>query len=138
LRQIFVDTSAWAAIEDSRDIHHEVALLFKEEIAGSCELVTTDYVLDEIYTLLLLNVGYERTVAFRHTIEQMASGGVLHIAEVSRIIREEAWRIFEQFNLDKQWSITDCTSYVVMKHLEIAAAFAFDHHFEQMGFVRKP
>jgi len=64
MKRIFVDTSAWDAIEDSSDPNHEMALLLKEEIAGQCILVTTDYVLDETYTLLLLNVGYERAVTF--------------------------------------------------------------------------
>jgi len=40
--------------------------------------------------------------------------------------------------VDKQWSFTDCTSYVVMRQLGIEEAFAFDRHFEQMGFVRRP
>jgi predicted nucleic acid-binding protein len=33
-----VDTSAWCAIEDKGDTHHEDALLFKDEIAGTCIL----------------------------------------------------------------------------------------------------
>jgi predicted nucleic acid-binding protein len=37
-----VDTSAWCAIEDGHDAHHAAALQFTEEIAGACELVTTD------------------------------------------------------------------------------------------------
>ena len=59
MRQIFVDTSAWCAIEDKSDANHEASLAFKDEIAGACELVTTDYVLDETYTLLLLNIDVE-------------------------------------------------------------------------------
>ena len=56
MRQIFVDTSAWDAMADSQDTHHELALLFRQEIAGrGAQLVVTDYVLDELYTLLLLN-----------------------------------------------------------------------------------
>ncbi len=57
MKEIFVDTSAWNAIRDSLDPNHEVALLFREEVAGKCRLVTTNYVLDETYTLLLLNIG---------------------------------------------------------------------------------
>lgn len=49
-----------------------------------------------------------------------------------------AWEVFEKLNVDKKWSFTDCTSKVVMEQREIFEAFAFDHHFEQMGFVRKP
>jgi predicted nucleic acid-binding protein len=55
MRQVFVDTSAWDALADSRDAHHELALLFRQEIADRAQLVITDYVLDELYTLLLLN-----------------------------------------------------------------------------------
>ncbi len=138
MTRIFVDTSAWAAIEDRHDSNHGVSLLFKDEIAGRCALVTTDYVLDETYTLLLLNIGYERTLAFQRSIGQMAKAGILHIVQVSEAIAEEAWNVFEQFNVDKQWSFTDCTSYAVMKQLDIVEVFAFDQHFEQMSFVKKP
>jgi predicted nucleic acid-binding protein len=48
-----------------------------------------------------------------------------------------AWEIFARFNVAKEWSFTDCTSYAVMKQLGITEVFAFDHHFTQMGFVRK-
>lgn len=59
MRQIFVDTGAWDAIVDRGDPNHEMALLFRDEIAGQCRLITTNYVLDELYTLLLMNVGYQ-------------------------------------------------------------------------------
>lgn len=38
MRRIFVDTSAWDALADSVDPNHEVALLFRDEIAGGCSL----------------------------------------------------------------------------------------------------
>ena len=41
----------------------------------------------------------------------------------------------EHYNVDKLWSFTDCTSYVAMKDSGITEVFAFDHHFEQMGFI---
>jgi len=46
----------------------------------------------------------------------------------------EAWLAFRQFQ-DKSWSFTDCTSYAVMRPLQIAQAFSFDHHFRQFGTV---
>ena len=51
---------------------------------------------------------------------------------------DDAWTVFERFNKDKSWSFTDCTTYAVMKQMAIAEVFGFDHHFEQMGFRRKP
>jgi uncharacterized protein len=45
---------------------------------------------------------------------------------------EAAWLIFERFD-DKQWSFTDCVSYVVVERLAIKTAFAFDEHFRQFA-----
>jgi len=37
---------------------------------------------------------------------------------------------------DKEWSLTDCTSFVVMENEQITEAFTSDHHFQQAGFVK--
>ncbi len=138
MRRIFVDTSAWDAIADGGDPNHEMALLFKDEIAEQYQLVVTNYILDELYTLLLMNIGYQRAVTFKRRLDFLAQEGILEIVWVSEDVATEAWAVFEQFNVDKQWSFTDCISYVVMKQREITEAFAFDRHFVQMGFVCRP
>jgi predicted nucleic acid-binding protein len=138
MRRILVDTSAWGAIADSNDPNHEIALLFQEEITGRCQLVITNYILDELLTLLLMNLGYKHTVDLKRTLDALVREGILEIVWVSEVICDAAWRAFEQFNIDKEWSFTDCVSYVVMKRHQILEAFAFDHHFDQMGFTRRP
>jgi uncharacterized protein len=35
---------------------------------------------------------------------------------------------------DKDWSLTDCISFIVMKERGIIEALTGDHHFEQAGF----
>jgi predicted nucleic acid-binding protein len=138
MRQILVDTSAWDAIADSGDPNHDVALLFRDEIAGQCQLVVTNYILDELYTLLLMNVGYRRAVDFKTKLDILVEESVLEVVWVSEDIASEAWTVFERFNVDKQWSFTDCVSYVVMKQRRITEVFAFDDDFAQMGFMCRP
>jgi predicted nucleic acid-binding protein len=138
MKKIFIDTSAWDAIEDSGDANHEAAMIFKDEIANRYELITSNYILDETYTLLLINIGYERTVAFHRQLEMLIKAGVLRVIQLSENIEEKAWSIFEKYNQDKCWSFTDCTSYAAMKELAIDEVFSFDRHFEQMGIIRKP
>jgi len=36
---------------------------------------------------------------------------------------------------DKDWSLTDCISFVIMKELGISTALTGDRHFQQAGFV---
>jgi uncharacterized protein len=138
MKNIFIDTSAWDAIEDSGDANHEAAMIFKDEIANRYELITSNYILDETYTLLLINIGYERTVAFHRQLEMLIKADVLQVIQPSENIVEKAWNIFQKYNQDKCWSFTDCTSYAAMKELDIDEVFSFDRHFEQMGLIRKP
>lgn len=138
MRDIFIDTSAWDAIEDSKDTNHVIALSFADIAAEKYHLVTTNFVLDETYTLLLMNVGYNCVLRFKHDIGEMSKLRVITVIHISEHLEEFAWEVFEQFNVDKKWSFTDCTSKVVMEQHRINEVFAFDHHFEQMGFIRKP
>ena len=41
---------------------------------------------------------------------------------------------FHKYRPDKEWSLTDCLSFVVMQERGISRALAYDHHFEQAGF----
>lgn len=45
--------------------------------------------------------------------------------------------MLEQYT-DKEWSLVDAASFVVMRRLGITEAFTTDHHFEQAGFIRVP
>lgn len=137
--KIFIDTSAWVALENKKDIHYEEAIAFRDEIKNRrYRMYTSNFVLDETYTLLLANVGYKKTVESARRIRVLRNKGLLHIVQVTGDIEESAWLIFERFNKDKFWSFTDCTSKVIMEMLDINEVFSFDRNFEQMGFVKKP
>jgi predicted nucleic acid-binding protein len=137
--KIFIDTSAWVALESKKDVHYEEAMLFKEEIKNKqYRLYTSNFVLDETYTLLLANIGYERAIESAKKLRTMKDKGLLHVVRVIEEIEESAWEIFERFNRDKFWSFTDCTSKIIMELLGIKEAFSFDRNFEQMGFLKKP
>lgn len=138
LPKLFVDTSAWVAMTDRRDSYHASAVAFNQEIARQVTLVVSDYILDETYTLLLNNTGYDLTVKFKQKLDVLIQQGIVELIWITPAITKPSWRIFEQFNRDQQWSFTDCTSYVVMKNHGITEVFTLDHHFSQMGFNRRP
>ncbi len=133
---IFVDTSAWYALEVPDDKNHSHALAFREELRRGKfgALVTSDYVLDETITLLILQKGAEQAVNFADKISRSRS---LHISWIDRDLFETALNLMKR-RKDKRWSFTDCTSFSIMEELQLTAAFAFDKNFEQAGFSRLP
>jgi predicted nucleic acid-binding protein len=130
---IFVDTSIWYAANVAEDPDHAAARELL--LSAASDLVTTDYVVDELLTLL---------VARKHRDVAVRIGGDFWAETCCRLEwcseRDvaEAWKVFLMFD-DKAWSFTDCVSYAVMKRLAINEAFALDEHFKQFGFdVVKP
>jgi len=98
-------------------------------------LITSDYVLDESYTIIRLRAGHKIAVRFGEMIQ---ATGLIEIKYLTKEILREAWHTFKSFS-DKEFSFTDCTSFALMESLQIKAAFTFDDHFNQYGkFEIKP
>lgn len=130
----FVDTSAWLGIKNSRDRKHEAAARIVAELRARHEfLVTSDYVLDETYTGLLYEIGYDAAVQFKREIDALIGAGILRVIQITADLQAVAWEVFERYNRDKLWSFTDCTSYVIAHREAVDACFAFDADFVQMG-----
>lgn len=134
-RTLFIDTSGWCAVYDRSDTNHQKALAFWREITGTTgTLFTSDYVLDETLTLLRLRLGHRDAVEFGRAV---LASEVVKVVPVSAKTWQEAWELFVKFR-DKDFSFTDCTSFVLMRRLKLTEALAFDQHFRQMGFVMRP
>ncbi len=132
MNRLFVDTSAWYAFFDAKDpAHGQVSALFREW-AG--RLLTTDYVFDEIITLVRHRAGHALAV---RTGEALRQGGscLMVTAEPGDI--EEAWVIFKREGGQKL-SFTDCVSFAVMLRLKLSAAAALNDDFRRAGFTVFP
>ena len=110
--------------------------MFRDSLLESKEsLITSDYVLDESYTIIRLRAGHNIAVEFGEMIQATV---LIEIKYLTKEILREAWHIFKSFS-DKEFSFTDCTSFALMESLQIKAAFTFDDHFNQYGkFQIKP
>jgi len=125
--KIFVDTSAWYAIIDKNDRDHALAAT-KIQVLDR-PLVTSNYIFDEILTLLKAKLGFTVAVPFGQKLWNQEISALVRITEDDE---ERAWRIFRQYD-DKGFSFTDCTSFALMERLDINIVFAFDDHFIQYG-----
>ena len=96
--------------------------------------MTTDYVVDETLTLLRMRLGLPAAEAWWSQIE--ASSRVRwHWIDAARA--EKARAVFFRHR-DKEYSFTDCTSFVVMRELRLKDALTTDRHFRQAGFQLLP
>lgn len=138
MKKLFIDTGAWIALNNKKDKHHQDAIKANKDILDKGYFyVTTDYILDETYTLLRFDVGHKRAVEFGAEIKYLQKMVKINIVHINQDVLDKAWEIFEKYS-DKDFSFTDCTSFIVMKMLGVDEVFSFDKHFEQYGFIRLP
>ena len=97
-------------------------------------LITTDYVADETLTLLRVRLGLGTAEAWW---KQVDGSPRLRWEYVGLARADKARGVFFRYR-DKEFSFTDCTSFVVMRELKLREVLTTDHHFTQAGFVTLP
>jgi uncharacterized protein len=132
---VFVDTGYLLALEIANDQHHQAAVQHWQRIVTALPpLVTTSYVFDEVVTFFNSRGYHVKAVQVGANLLRSPSVQLIHVDEA---LFYEAWAYFQQHH-DKDYSLTDCVSFVVMRRLGISTAFAFDQHFVQAGFTKAP
>src|SRR5260370_12614812 len=119
---LFIDTSGWAYYLDRQDqLHPTMVALVKQAIIERRRLVTTNYSITELVALLSSRYHLPRpqVITAINAIKRDASVEVVYI---ERAIDDEA-------RLDKEWSLVDACSFIVMRHFGITLALTTDHHF---------
>jgi predicted nucleic acid-binding protein len=131
LKALFVDTAGWMACADAADPAHGNARASRDAALEAGQLlVTTDYVVDETLTLVRMRLGLAAAEAWWAQVE--GSSRVRH--ETIDALRAEKARSMFYRHRDKDYSFTDCTSFVVMRELRLKEALTTDRHFRQAGF----
>ena len=133
INPVFVDTSALYALFNGNDRDHDSAKACMQDlIKNQSSLIISNFVLDEIYTLLLTRTNREIALTI---IETLIDEWV--IERISSEDEERAFRILKT-SQDKSYSYTDATSFALIERLSIPFAFSFDKHFSQYGLIVTP
>jgi predicted nucleic acid-binding protein len=67
------------------------------------------------------------------SVEYLRRDQTVEIVSTSSQILHAAWQLFKSRS-DKEWGLTDCTSFVIMRQLGLHVALTADRHFQQAGF----
>ena len=125
---LFADTYYFVALLNRNDQYHQRAIEFDRGHRG---LLKTEWVLTEVADLL----AKERTRRYvMPLIRDLRESADCEIVAFSGDIFEEAQSFYDQHR-DKEWTLTDCTSFVIMGERGITEALTGDRHFEKAGFI---
>ena len=128
MRAVFGDTSFLVALINARDQHHQRALQLNASLAAP--MVTTAWVLLEFANGIAKSQSRRE---FGGTLAKLRSEPDVEIVPPDQALFDRGCELYMSRS-DKEWSLTDCISFVVMRERAITEALSNDHHFEQAGF----
>jgi predicted nucleic acid-binding protein len=126
----FVDTSFFIALLDDGDAMHVDAVVRWRRVADErLTVLTSNYVAVESCAVLQRHIG---VIAVRRLVRQVLDPVVVHwVTKEEHDRATEALLVADRRHL----SVVDCTSFEVMRRLDIRECLAFDQHFAEQGFV---
>ena len=133
--EIFVDTSGWGNLVDKSQPYHQLMVqLYREAKQQKRRLITSNYVITEVVALLTspLRIPRPKIISFVNSLKQSPYIDIIHIDQEKD---DDAWILLASRE-DKEWSLVDCSSFIIMKERGILEALTNDIHFEQAGFIR--
>jgi len=127
---MFLDTSGLLCLHNKAEPQHVFA---KSLFQKRRHKVTTSYVLSELVTLAFVRgIARARTLAF---VRKLIKSGTTTVVWVDEALHLRAMDLLER-RMDKEYSLCDAASFVLMRDQQVAEALSTDHHFEQEGFIR--
>lgn len=135
---IFVDTAGWAdPILRNTESHQLMTVNADDLLSRHSPIVTTNYVINELVALLTNRAHSLPRADLLNYVNKIVAMSWLRYVHVDEELHAEAWGLLQRVP-DKDWSLVDAASFVVMRRLGLTEAFTSDHHFLQAGFARVP
>lgn len=127
----FADTWFFVALLDRHDSHHERAQRLAFQVVPHGSVVTHDAVLTEVLAYFCEDGAWAR---------QRAVEGIRSAALQFNVLPADRPLFIAGLDLyatrpDKEYSLVDCMSMVVMEERGIRHVLTNDHHFTQAGFI---
>ncbi|HHY99175.1 MAG TPA: PIN domain-containing protein [Firmicutes bacterium] len=133
-KSIFIDTWGWIVLGHRKDPHHQlVSSLYKSLRTAGALVYTSDYVIDELITLLFRREIPDEAFRFVERILSAAAQGFLIIERISPEQFAKAWELRLRFKDKPQISFTDFTTMIVMQERQIEQVLTDDKRFTWVG-----
>ncbi len=131
MRVVFADTGYWVALLNPHDeLHNKTTELSKS--LNPVHIVTSEMVLTEVLNDFSKRGEYLRQVATKLIDSIYSNSNITVIPQTPRQF-QQGLDLYKN-RLDKNWSLTDCVSFKIMREKSIYEALAYNKHFEQAGY----
>ena len=129
MKTVFADSFYFFALANPNDPAHSRAVAFVKTFTG--RMVTTGWVLTELAD------GWATPKQRKFFVPMFAKFRANPNARIEPCTDQLLQEGIDLYHArpDKEWSLTDCISFVVMQREGITEALTGDKHFEQAGFV---
>ena len=128
MKSVFADTFYFLALLNERDAAHERAVSASR--APGLRLVTTEFVLLELADALCKPGQRDEALALWNVVQ---TDPAFRLVAASTDLVHRGRELY-RLRRDKDWPLTDCTSFIVMQDEQLTEALTGDRHFEQAGF----
>jgi uncharacterized protein len=130
-RTVFLDTSFVIALVNKDDPYHARAKALDEQLLKEGTVLLLHWgilfeIADGFARLTRRNLGLR-------LLARLTGEAGYEIVPVTESLLQEALDLYRS-RIDKEWGLTDCTSFVLMRQLGVAEALTADDHFIQSGF----
>jgi predicted nucleic acid-binding protein len=134
MARLFVDSWGWLAVRDRGERQHQAAVtVFNGAQVAGGGIVTTDYVLDEAFTLLFRRLALHKAEESVAALLAAIDEGSVSLAAITPTRFAEAVKLRMKYGDRPEISFTDFTSMVVMRELGLKRVLTEDGHFAQVG-----
>lgn len=132
--EVFVDTQAYVALANLDDPSHDRAVEVTAQLRHTqARLVTTRAILIEVGNFFRQVSSRKCAIRIIEAALEDHEAGLLEIVSIDDDLWQKGWQLFTD-RPDKDWGLTDCLSFALMRNRGMQAAFTCDHHYEQAGF----
>lgn len=129
MKILFADAFYFLALGNERDEAYALAAAASRDFTG--KLVTTAWVLTEVADAMSARPN---RAEFAMLLDRLGRNPRAVIAPPTQDLFDRGVALYSE-RPDKDWSLMDCISFVVMRDMDIAEALTGDRHFEQAGFT---
>lgn len=130
--KVFIDTGAFIALFVSSERYHSnVSKKYKEYRKQRAQLVTSYYILDELYTRLIYDFGKSIAQKTIDLLNKSIGKEELVVLDIDEAIFRKAQEVMMKFS-EHRISLTDATSYILYKDFSLDEVFTLDDDFKRI------